>query len=1047
MIGHIALHLAAQNSGLLFYQEDENFVAVEAFEASATCDAVMHAQGRLRRDFPGTTVAIPRKVLSERPFRTELTYQLLKLNNELVLPIVKANLDAESAKYDFENPFLITEGFMPILLAMGEPRNLKVLRKCTRDDVLSDGEGTPWRRSPLWLVLKVSLQRALQHAFPDDNDHIYYKSFILFLLSLLGQTAVEQSQSSDILHIIRSKIARRATKLQGKAPDFAMDVVSDTVKGIGHQLQIIWDDHQKDTSPSLPSPHDCAVSKSDTELKLGDPCTAYLNNVLEDKLDAKEPDTGLRDFDQGSMNRKADDFASFFNESDTSPPLFKLTDFEDLIHEILPRLTEEQHSIYEYIKLSEQLKHYWKLAEQEYQGCAREISNAVLVATEIWVVIDKYCSRDLELLRSYSPEIPPDFLQPLLLPKLEQLHRANLVEQHLRTRYSNAIQKNAGILSDPKSTSFSVRYYDDNPNLQRKKNRVDNSLQIEKEGKRISWKEKRQEIEDLMNKQADEIHTHGEYFSARYAYAKECTKCEMKEKAEKMRIQVLRSPLPNDDVQVKSTVFELHKLESFSLWRDATWMLLHDVGRRKTLEEPHIRTHLDQIPYLERFNKRKYAQRLTFASNSHTPRSTIVVPEDFNDVIKDNPLTFRLYDNESKCWVSDQTHEVSVKPLCTFQLPEGPWRDLQWAVDGSSHTTNQCISKRYRNQLRFAQEDFDAFIHLRAGERIQWFNVLKNLAFESLHLNSETAAALLCQLAWEFGSADPSGNGYREAHSCFSDSQFCSELLCTITRRVDSIKGNWKEHYSMWIFIVLTLRLLSLAPTREIEGHIIIMLLNIRSITRNWCQHLRSLSLETELGRRSEELELLLLRAALLCCSTFDVEKRHRNAILATRDNFEIFIECQLNIAMTKPVDNSSLPAELRAQLILSSRIAYALRSDFDTLVSRYGSGLSDGLKDLLGGVRIGSKWNVIGCSGKAWLVENEMIENQGMRPQKVRYDLFSGGVFINGLQHGSIPVHFRQQPLYQRVFGDVKPRSISCLSIANRSRNHSALLFRQCHS
>ena len=1022
MTAHLAIHLSAQNSALLIYQEDENFVAIESFEASLPCDTVMHAQGRLKRLFPESAVAIPRSSLSEENFRAELIHQLHKLNNEHVLPTIKAKFEAETPKYDCESPFLIRKGFMQVLLSMGEPRNTNLLQKCTRDDVLCDGEGVPWRRSSFWLVLKVSIQRALQHAFPSDDSHSYYKSFLLFSLSLLGQIAVEQSMPSDLLHIIGSKIAKRATKAQGKVLHSALETALDTVKGIRHHLQTTWADHQRDCSKSLPHLNDLSFSQSDIKLKLGSTCTVYLKKALEGELDRY--DQGIRTgkselSDQNKAHHSPDSLVSFFNKNDTSPPLLQLADFEDYVRKDLPAWPEIEHSTEDCVNLLKNMKQYWTLATQEYEACPREISNAILVISEAWMAIDKYCLRHLELLRSYSPEIPQHFLQPLLLPERDQLQRLNLIETHLEMRHSSASKGNVKVLADPESTSFSVRYYEKDPNLRSTKTRIEDPKRKERQEKYKIWEDKRQEIEDLLKTQEDEVHTHEEDFSAIYAYAKECEKCHNKQKAEKMRIEVLRRPLPSDEAQMKSTVFELHSPVLFSFWRDATWMLLQDVGRRNEPRKSRIKIHLHKSGYLKSFNMRKDYQRITFASEIHVPKSKMLVPEDFNDMVWDNPLAFRLYDNELECWVSDQPTAVSVKALCTIQLPEGPLRDLQWAVSSTNHKPKQCIAKRYRMSPDFTLGDFDSFAHLRAGERMQWLNILKNLAFENLSLNSESVVALLCQAAWEAGSTDASMNCLREAHSLFSDAQFCAELLATVRRRIDPIRGNWKEYHSMWILIVIILRLLSLAPSSKIEDDAVRALLEVRSITRDWYLKLRALDNKAEPGKRSEEFEQLSLRAALLCCSTFNVELRHRTKVLSINDHFQTFAECKILIHMHKPNDYS-MPLEIRTQLLLSFKLAYALRFDLVDLVSRHGLGLNDGLQISLGDIRMCSDWNLIGRNGKGWFVENQTIENQGLQPRIVRFDLFSGELSVNGLQHGSIPVQYRTQSLFERIFGHV---------------------------
>ena len=48
-----------------------------------------------------------------------------------------------------------------ILRAVKQPLDVPRIYKHTRDDVLLNDALTPWRRSPLWLVLRVALQTSL----------------------------------------------------------------------------------------------------------------------------------------------------------------------------------------------------------------------------------------------------------------------------------------------------------------------------------------------------------------------------------------------------------------------------------------------------------------------------------------------------------------------------------------------------------------------------------------------------------------------------------------------------------------------------------------------------------------------------------------------------------------------------------------------------------------------------------------------------------------------------------------------------------------------
>jgi hypothetical protein len=98
-----------------------------------------------------------------------------------------------------------------ILRGIGQPLDVLRIYKRTRDDVLWDDAPKPWRRSPLWLLLRVALQTSL--ATRKSGDHIGYKSFMVFLVARILRRSLQASLSSHLLFNMAAKIGRRTLKL------------------------------------------------------------------------------------------------------------------------------------------------------------------------------------------------------------------------------------------------------------------------------------------------------------------------------------------------------------------------------------------------------------------------------------------------------------------------------------------------------------------------------------------------------------------------------------------------------------------------------------------------------------------------------------------------------------------------------------------------------------------------------------------------------------------------------------------------------------------
>jgi hypothetical protein len=174
----------------------------------------MSTKGRLRRYFPGPAISVSKERMMDPSFRDAIVQLVTSLDMQTPPEAWPAMSNAESNGIevrDTVHPKFVTEMFFGILRGLGTPLDVHRVWKRTRDDVLWDGAVEPWRRSPFWLLLRVAFQTSL--AVPDDRDHKYYKSFMIFLMARILQQSLNTSISSDLLFVMCAKISRRLLKL------------------------------------------------------------------------------------------------------------------------------------------------------------------------------------------------------------------------------------------------------------------------------------------------------------------------------------------------------------------------------------------------------------------------------------------------------------------------------------------------------------------------------------------------------------------------------------------------------------------------------------------------------------------------------------------------------------------------------------------------------------------------------------------------------------------------------------------------------------------
>jgi hypothetical protein len=149
-----------------------------------------------------------------------------------------------------------------------------------------------------------------------------------------------------------------------------------------------------------------------------------------------------------------------------SPASFERTiqlhDFELWVADHLQRI--DLHQI-DMIKLIKALHKYIDTSLSHYRGNPERLSVAFLTILEIWVFIDHQVIDWLPKLKEYSPEIPVNVLEPLLLPLRCQMERLARVEIYLERRQRESSSKSAIFYNVQDRDSFVSWFVGQSPSL------------------------------------------------------------------------------------------------------------------------------------------------------------------------------------------------------------------------------------------------------------------------------------------------------------------------------------------------------------------------------------------------------------------------------------------------------------------------------------------------------------------------------------------------------------------------------------------------------
>ncbi|MCJ1306211.1 hypothetical protein MMC08_009029, partial [Hypocenomyce scalaris] len=762
----LALHIRGQNAGLVVRRFLDQY-SFESFEVSPTNEAVIGTRGRLRRCFPGPAMAIGQDRMADASFRKALAELLAKLDAETpeeVLPTVRKARSEVVEIRDTAHPRFVTQMLTGILRAVGEPFDCPRIYKHMRDDVLWKDALKPWRRSPLWLFLRVILQTSLMRNDEIEEQHVRYKSFMLFFMAHILQGALEASLPSDLLFVMTAKISRRALKLGAVDRTAWLQRIETVMGAVQQELTCRWHSLETNADPLRTQPswipsqlsfsHDTKLTLS----KLG----PYLAKVA---ARAASPSTRHRftsancslRFSQSSLYLPD---PSLLIKMDKAEVHLYLSDLELWVQDCLPdwlraNLVRKDACT----ALAEFIGTYTSAACSTYMDAPEDISVMLLTLMELWVALDQCAANGHPLLLRYDPEFPSSVFEPLLLPKKSQMERLFRVEQYVSKRRAEASLDSPSIFrSVDTAKSFAVRYFELSPHHQDIRQKIEAEAENERSRKLSEFAKKRQQYHALMH-QSNGLNCQYVTRWRRRRQVSEhsttCQKCQLISEAGKLSIEVHEWPLPERDLRAKAAVFELDVPNDVSKWRDTTHSILVDmlsVEPGACQDKQGIYT-LHSNPGLRGFVKSQ-AGRLELTSKtkpfvvSHY-RSQRVSQANETSICVNNGLSYALYDSKKNMWTEELQKCPDVRKKCTFNLPSGPYRGLQYAVNNTIHTSNEVIASQAKCPDVLTMHEFYAFGTLRSGHRLQWRNIARELTARVLNFGCREVHALVTQAAWQ----------------------------------------------------------------------------------------------------------------------------------------------------------------------------------------------------------------------------------------------------------------------------------------------------------
>lgn len=297
-----------------------------------------------------------------------------------------------------------------IIRAVGRPYDAYRVHKYTREEILWDNALLPWRRSPLWLLLRVALQTTVDADDHKETSCGSYKSFMLFFMAKIVHLGIEFSLQSELLYVMRATLSRRAVKMGSIEESPWFREIEMTVDRANNHLCKVWaaieddPDPQKTNSQWHPQELDVAA---DTTLRLQS-LRLYLAKITSRQTtprieQAFEPCCACRVSLRSAVLPKT----SRWNIDDDLGIRVHLVDLEMWVEIFLgewlsANLDRPECSA----SLGQLTQEYIDAASPLYAEEPGRYSLFILTVLELWIAMDKSTLHHSALLCDFDPELP-----------------------------------------------------------------------------------------------------------------------------------------------------------------------------------------------------------------------------------------------------------------------------------------------------------------------------------------------------------------------------------------------------------------------------------------------------------------------------------------------------------------------------------------------------------------------------------------------------------------------------------------------------------------
>jgi hypothetical protein len=247
------------------------------------------------------------------------------------------------------------------------------------------------------------------------------------------------------------------------------------------------------------------------------------------------------------------------------------------------------------------------------------------------------------------------------------------------------------------------------------------------------------------------------------------------------------------------------------------------------------------------------------------------------------------------------------------------------------------VARQSQCPILISYHEWDAFGHLRSGNRLQWRNMMLELVRRTLTLGNPAIYLLFRQAAWQAETCRKDEDPRREAHLDLAEQKFGQEVITVLRALLTNISANWQEGWTAATLSMIACRLFSLNMDEMVKENVRELLASLRQILSGWMEQVLCLKKSKASEYTIEamnELRDRIIQFAVICRSTYMLDGEI-GKILGNSNALTLFIDSAIVLQNILPANLSSLSSPLRymveKDVVLSAEVLNVLKTAIDS--------------------------------------------------------------------------------------------------------------------